>query len=91
MAATDLINAVIMIMFINGYFKRARWRFWLGTLTLTISMYAVIVFNYTTIASGAWQGNLAEYVWLNVAFILVILLFVLMGVWTVFGITIEWI
>jgi len=38
------------------------WCFWLGTLTLTVSMYTALLFDYATIASGAWtRGNLSGY------------------------------
>ncbi|WP_144060479.1 hypothetical protein [Archaeoglobus sulfaticallidus] len=85
MAATDLINAVLTLVFVYGYFKKARWSMWLGTLTLTISMYAAIVFTYGTIASGAWTGNLYGYLWFYIPFVPVVILFVVFSIWGVHG------
>jgi|GEM_PF-668825 hypothetical protein len=85
MAAVDLFNAVLTLVFVYSYFKNAKWRMWLGTLTLTASMYAAIVFNYGTMASGAWTENLIGYLFLNVAFIPVVILFILMGIWAIQG------
>ena len=85
MAASDLVNAVLALVFVYGYFTRAKWRMWLGTLTLTISMYAAIVFTYGTIAIGAWTGNLFGYLWSYIPFIPVAILFILVSVWMVRG------
>lgn len=62
----DLINALVSLIFIYGYFKNARWRWWLGTITLTASIYMIIVFDYATVTSGAWEGNLASYIITNI-------------------------
>lgn len=62
----DLINALLSLVFIYGFFKHARWRWWLGTITLTASIYMIIVFDYATITSGAWENNLAPYLVTNV-------------------------
>lgn len=83
MAVVDSVNAVLSLVFIYGYVKRTRWRFWLGTLTLTVSMYAAILFNYGTLASGAWLENLFQYLFLNIAFFPVVILFCLFGIWAV--------
>lgn len=85
MALTDLFNAFLTLVFVYGYFTRTKWRMWLGTLTLTISMYAAIVFTYGTIASGAWTGNLLSYLWFYLLFIPVIILFILVSLWAVRG------
>ena len=85
MAIVDLINAVLTQVFVYGHFTKATWRMWLGTLTLTISMYAAIVFTYGTIAIGAWAGNLLGYIWFYVPFIPVAILFGLVAIWTVRG------
>lgn len=85
MAASDLINAVLSLVFVYGYFTRAKWCMWLGTLTLTISMYAAIVFTYGTIAMGAWNGNLLGYLWSYIPFVPVVTLFGLVSMWTVKG------
>ena len=82
-AATDFVNALLSLVFVYGYFTRAKWRMWLGTLTLTISVYATIVFTYGTIAMGAWNGNLLGYLWSYIPFVPVIMLFGLVSIWTV--------
>lgn len=84
-AASDLINAILALVFVYGYFARAKWHLWLGTLTLTISMYAAIVFTYGTIAMGAWSGNLPGYLWTYIPFIPVVLLFILVSLWAAQG------
>jgi hypothetical protein len=86
MASIDLLNAVLTLVFVIGYFRRTRWHFWLGTLTLAISMYAAVLFDYATVASGAWTGaNLPGYLFINVAFLPVVWLFVLVCVWGIRG------
>lgn len=77
MAAVDLLNAFLTLIFIYGYFRKAGWHTWSGTVTLTVSMYAALVFDYVTLASGAWPGNLPGYLFINVTFLPVILLFIL--------------
>jgi len=85
-ASLDLLNAFLTLVFVVGYFRRARWRWWLGTLTLTISMYAALLFDYATLASGAWvRGNLGGYLFINVTFLPVVWLFGLVCVWGVRG------
>ena len=84
-ATADLVNAVFSLLFVYAYFTKAKWRMWLGTLTLTISMYAAIVFTYGTIAMGAWTGNLFGYVWTYIPFIPVIALFILVSLRTAHG------
>ena len=86
MAGLDLLNAVLTLVFVVGYFRQTRWRWWLGTLTLTISMYAAVLFDYATIASGAWTGvNLPGYLFINVTFLPVVWLFGLVCVWGMKG------
>ncbi len=82
MAISDLVNAILGLVFVYGYFARAKWWLWLGTLTLTISVYAAIVFTYGTMAMGSWTGNLFGYLWTYIPFIPVVILFVLVSVWT---------
>lgn len=81
-AALDLANAILTLVFVYGYFRRAHWRFWLGTLTLTVSMYAALVFDYSTLAVGAWtRANLSGYLFVNGTFVPVILVFLLFYIW----------
>ena len=83
----DLIGAFLALLFVRGYLRRARWRMWLGTLTLTISIYAAVVCDYWTIASGAWTGpNVLAYVIVNAGFLPVLLLFGLFCGWGIRGV-----
>ena len=81
-AAADFVNAAFALGFVYGYFRRTRWWFWLGTLTLTISVYAAVVFTIGTVAIGAWSNHLLQYVvLLYVPFLPVVVLFALLPFW----------
>lgn len=83
----DLVGAFLALLFVRGYLRRARWRMWLGTLTLTVSVYAAVLYNYWTIASGAWTGrNAIAYVVVNAGFLPVLLLFYLFCRWGTRGV-----
>ena len=83
----DLVGAILALVFVRGYLRRARWRMWLGTLTLTISVYAAVLYNYWTIASGAWIGsNVLAYAVVNAGFLPVLLLFGLFCRWGTRGV-----
>jgi len=80
-AAADFVNAAFALGFVYGYFRRTRWWFWLGTLTLTISVYAAVVFTIGTVAIGAWSNHLLQYVVFYVPFLPVVVLFALLPFW----------
>jgi hypothetical protein len=81
-AAADFVNAAFALIFVYGYFRRTRWGFWLGTVTLTISVYAAVVFTIGTVAIGAWSHHLLQYVVLfYVPFLPVVVLFALLPIW----------
>jgi hypothetical protein len=87
MGWVDLVGAFLALLFVRGYFRRTRWRMWLGTLTLTVSVYAALIFNYWSIASGAWIGrNLLAYAVINAGFVPVLVLFVLFCQWGTRGV-----
>jgi hypothetical protein len=81
MGAADAINAVVALMFVYGYFVEARWRVWLGTLSLAVSAYSAVIFAYGTIASGTWTHHPTGYLSIALVFIPVALLIVLFNVW----------
>jgi hypothetical protein len=83
LGAIDFVNALLVLVFVYGYFSRARWWYWLGTSTLTVSMVSALAYAYGTMASGAWEGNLVEYLILVLVFIPVAVLYVLFGIWGV--------
>jgi hypothetical protein len=87
MGWADLVGAFLSLLFVRGYFRRAPWRMLLGTVTLTISVYAAVIFNYWSLASGAWAGrNLFAYALVNAGFIPVLLLFYLFCQWGTRGV-----
>jgi hypothetical protein len=85
LGAIDFINALLVLVFVYGYFLQARWWYWLGTSTLTVSIITALVYAYGTIASGAWGGNPVEYLILVFVFIPITILFILFGIWGVQG------
>lgn len=85
MAALDAVNALLTLLFVYAYFRRRPWRGWLGTVVLTVSLYAALVFDYTTLASGAWPPNVAGYLFINITFLPVIALAILWSRWQAGG------
>ncbi len=82
MAVMDSLNAAASLVFVWGYFRHKPWRLWLGTITLTLSVYAAVLFNLTTFQAGAWMGdNLWKYVFINITYLPVLVLFVLVLRW----------
>lgn len=77
MAALDLVNAVLALVFVAGLLARRGWAGPLGLVTLTASIYAALLFDYATYAAGAWQSSgLAAYLFINVAFVPAVVLYV---------------
>ncbi len=83
--AIDALNAVIALVFVYGFLKGARWRGWLGTLTLTIAVYSALLFAFATIPTGAWTFRPVEYSIIVVAFAPVLILIMAFGYWLVTG------
>ncbi|MEE8286555.1 MAG: hypothetical protein V3R72_07645 [Gammaproteobacteria bacterium] len=79
-AFADWINSALSLLFAWSFFRRKRWGAWLGTLTLTVSMYAAIVFLWGAQASGA-QGLGIPYLWVNIPFVPVVVLFLAWCYW----------
>ncbi len=70
MASMDTLNAIASLVFVWAYFKARPWHLWLGTVTLTLSFYAGILFNLTAYQAGAWLGdNLWLYLFINITYI----------------------
>jgi hypothetical protein len=70
MASMDTLNAIASLVFVWAYFKAKPWHLWLGTVTLTLSFYAGILFNLTAFQAGAWVGaNLWLYLFINITYI----------------------
>jgi hypothetical protein len=82
MASMDTLNAVASLVFVWAYFQHKPWRLWLGTITLTLSMYAAILFNLSAYQAGAWVGdNLWSYIFINVTYLPVLVLYGLVLSW----------
>jgi hypothetical protein len=76
-ASLDLLNAWCALCFAWGYYRRRAWANALGLVVLTVSVYAALLFDYATIAAGAWQGVARyAYLFINVTFIPVVGLYV---------------
>ena len=74
MAVADLINAVLSLVFVYGFFQRTKWYPWLGTVTLTVAAYAAFAFTWGAVATGAPALG-PSYAWLHVPTAPVVLLF----------------
>lgn len=84
MAVADLINAAFSLVFVVGFLGRAPWYPWLGTVTLTVAAYAAFAFTWGMVAAGAPALG-AEYAWVNIPTIPVLLLFIVWSRWAVTG------
>lgn len=86
----DLFGAVVALVFAYGYFRGAAWRFWAGTVALTISLYAHAIYTYWPLASGAVQGwNALAYLFVHVASLPILWLAGLVVRWVVQGRLVE--
>jgi len=86
----DLTGAVIALVFAYGYFNGAAWRIWVGTVALTISLYAHAIYAYWPLASGALAGsNALAYLFVHVASLPILWLAVLVARWALRGRIIE--
>lgn len=86
----DLFGAVLALIFAYGYLRRAPWRLWVGTVALTISLYAHAIFAYWPLASGAWVGtNALVYVFIHVASLPILWLTAIVTRWALSGRLVE--
>ena len=83
--AIDALNVLIALVFVYGFFTCAPWRGWVGTLTLTVSLYSAILFAFATIPSGAWTYRPVEYLVIVLAYLPVVVLMVLFAAWLLTG------
>lgn len=87
---TDLFGAVLALVFAYGYFQGAPWRIWVGTVALTISLYAHAIYAYWPLASGALSGtNTLAYLFVHVASLPNLLLAVIVTRWALSGRLVE--
>lgn len=88
MAIMDSLNAIASLIFVWAYFKKKPWRLWLGTVTLTLSVYAAILFNLSAYQAGAWAGgNLWSYIFINLTYLPVLLLWGMVYDWGIKALT----
>jgi hypothetical protein len=80
----DWLNTILSFAFVYGYLRGFHWAAWLGTLTLTVSNYAALIFVWGTVAVGA-QGLGVSYAWVTLPFIPVVLLFAYWCYWGASG------
>lgn len=74
-ATADLINAVAALVFVGAWFRGRPWAAAVGAATLTVSIYASIVFTAAAVTSGAWRAETAfGYVAIWVLFVPVLVL-----------------
>jgi hypothetical protein len=83
--AIDALNVIIALVFVYGFFRRARWRGWLGAVTLTVTAYSALLFPFATVPAGAWAHRPVEYAVIAVAFAPVLVLMVAFGYWLATG------
>jgi hypothetical protein len=83
--AIDALNAILALVFVYGFFMGARWRGWLGTLTLTVAAYSALLFAFATLPTGAWAHRPVEYLIIVAAFAPALVLMVTFGYWLVTG------
>jgi hypothetical protein len=84
MAIADLVNAGLSLVFVAGYFRRARFVPWLGTVALTVSLYAALAFTWGAVAAGAPALGL-PYLWVNLPFVPIVVLFFAWAYWMLAG------
>jgi hypothetical protein len=85
MAALDAVNVLLAWAFVYGYWTRARWRWWVGGITLTATLYSAVVFCVGTFASGAWHRRPVGYLGMVAVALPVVALAVLYGGWGISG------
>jgi hypothetical protein len=84
-AVLDAVNVLLAWAFVHGYWTRTSWRWWVGGITLTATLYSAIVFVVGTVASGAWSHRPTGYAAMAVVAAPVILLAFLYGHWGITG------
>ncbi len=80
MAVVDLVNAGLTLFVVFGFFRQAPWVASLGTVTLTVSLYAAIAFTWGAVAAGAPALGV-PYLWMNLPFIPIVVLCIAWCYW----------
>lgn len=74
MAVADLVNAVVSLWVVVGFFRGKPWVPWLGMVALTVAAYAAFAFTWGTTAVGAPTSGIS-YLWVNLPTLPVLVLF----------------
>jgi len=77
MGLIDTAIALLALYFVAAFFGGRRNALWAGLVSLTTYVYNTFTFNYSVVATGAWELHPVEYVSLNAASIPLLILFVL--------------
>ena len=75
MAGADLVNAALALVFAAGFFGRRPWVGWLGTVVLTVSVYAAVAFTWGAVVAGALPARTGAYLYVYVPFAPVVVLY----------------
>ena len=78
MGLVDTAIALLALYFVAAFFARRRQALWAGLVSLTTYVYNTFTFNYSVIATGAWELHPLEYVALNAASIPLLILFAML-------------
>ena len=75
MGLIDTAIALLALYFVAAFFGGRRTALWAGLVSLTTYVYNTFTFNYSVVATGAWELHPVEYVSLNAASIPLLILF----------------
>ena len=83
----DFANTFVAMVFVAGYFADATWAWWMGTVTVTIAVYASLICAIGWVAIRAWRRATwrTYFFLLYVPFVPVYVLFALSGVYAFQG------
>lgn len=87
--ALDAVAALVALAFVVGYFRLARWRWWVGSVALTAMAYSGLVYVIGMVATGAWTRSPVEYGLVVALFAPAVLLMAAMVVWAGRGLLYE--
>jgi hypothetical protein len=74
--AGDLLQSLIALVFVAGFFLRKRWSLVWGLVSLSSSMFGSFSFTYFIVGTGAWTPHAAHYYAIQVLWAPLVVLFV---------------
>lgn len=78
----DALNAILIVLFVFGYFRKKWWWRPLGLVTLVISSYSAVLYGAGTVPAGVWQIHAPDYWGVAAAFSPVFVLMVFYFAWS---------